>query len=265
MKLTVPSIQNFLLIAVFCLMQTSTFSQISVASTTGYSVNIDVTPIAVNPASNSCDYGFNYTIKMRYNISITGNNAPSSLYTLQGTIGCGSTASFFDLPNGRGNGTVNSSNAWTSAKNCGTVTVSSLGCTTVNIQIEGPGISSRVVSFAAAQSALSIKLTSFTAVVEKSAVKLNWATATETNNEFFSIERSADGIEWKEVKRVAGAGNSEFTRNYESVDESPVAGNSYYRLKQTDFDGQKSYSDVQLVKFVPCSKRDLFVPCSECR
>lgn len=245
--LRTQTLLTFIFISLF---YSVSFSQISVVSTTGYAVNIDVRPIAVNPASNNCTYGYNYTVKLRYNISITGNNRPSSLYTLQGTVGCGSTASFFDLPNNAGSGTVNSANAWTSLNNCGTVTVSSLDCDLITIQISGPGISNRFVTFYPSEAVLGVKLVSFAAEQQNSKVKLNWTTATETNNSFFTIERTTNGTDWNEIKKINGAGNSSSVINYEAYDESPVAGNAYYRLKQTDVDGQSSYSEVQLVKYV---------------
>lgn len=241
-------------LVLICLIQAVSYSQISVVSTTGYAVNIDVAPIAINPSTNSCAYGYLYTVKMRYNISITGKNAPSSLYTLQGSVGCGNTASFFDLPNSSGSGSVNSVPNWSSLHNCATVTVASMECTQVSIEISGPGISYRVVTFTPSPAALSVKLVNFTAQQEKSRVKLGWTTATETDNNNFTIERSTDGAEWKDVKTVKGAGNSTSTINYEAYDDEPVAGNMYYRLKQTDFDGQKSYSDVQLVKYISLTK-----------
>jgi hypothetical protein len=235
------------------LLQVSSYSQVSVSSTNGYQVNMNVYPAAIIPASSSCTWGYNYVVKMAYNITFSGTNIPASLYTLQGTVGCGSSSIFFDLPNEGGSGSVNSSNAWTSATNCGSVTVITGGCNTVNIQIAGPGISNRTISFSPV-SALSVKLVSFEAAVENNKVKINWTTATETDNDFFTIERSVDGANWKEIKKVNGAGNSNTTLTYQAYDEAPVAGTAYYRLKQTDFDGKISYSTTEVVKFTALSK-----------
>jgi hypothetical protein len=240
------------IILLLSLFQVSSFSQTSVSSTNGYQVNLNVYPAAIVPTSSSCTWGYNYVVKMAYNITLTGNNVPGSLYTLQGTVGCGSSAIFFDLPNNGGSGNVNSSNAWTSAKNCATVTVPAMGCNTVNIQISGPGISYRTVSFSPA-TALSVKLVSFEAAVENNKVKINWTTATETDNNYFTIERSVDGANWKEIKKINGAGNSSTALSYQAYDEAPVTGTSYYRLKQTDFDGKTSYSATEIVKFASLS------------
>lgn len=80
-------------------------------------------------------------------------------------------------------------------------------------------------------------------------VKLEWQTATEINNDYFTIDRSSNGFEWKKIAKVAGAGNSKTLLNYSSKDQNPIVGVSYYRLKQTDFDGRYSYSPIRSVVF----------------
>ena len=85
---------------------------------------------------------------------------------------------------------------------------------------------------------------------EREQVKLDWSTASELNNEFFTVERSSNGIEWNNIAQINGAGNSNNQINYQQIDESPLLGISYYRLKQTDFDGQSSYSNVVKVDFI---------------
>jgi hypothetical protein len=72
-------------------------------------------------------------------------------------------------------------------------------------------------------------------------VIIEWATASEINNDFFTIERSIDGINWDVIKNVKGYGNSNQFISYETKDEYPLEGVSYYRLKQTDFDGKFEY------------------------
>lgn len=78
----------------------------------------------------------------------------------------------------------------------------------------------------------------------KSNVKLNWTTATETNNNYFTIERSKMGLTWNPIGKIKGAGNSQEILNYSFTDLLPQNGISYYRLKQTDFDGKFSYSPI---------------------
>jgi hypothetical protein len=90
----------------------------------------------------------------------------------------------------------------------------------------------------------------FSATPENDHVNLFWSTATETNNAYFTIEKTKDGINYEVVGRVDGAGNSTHTLNYSTIDENPFEGTSYYRLKQTDYNGQFSYSEIVPVNFV---------------
>jgi len=78
-------------------------------------------------------------------------------------------------------------------------------------------------------------------------VKLNWETASEINNDYFEIYRSIDGDNWQYVTTLPGAGNSSQQLYYEITDNHPHQGISYYRLKQVDFDGNYSYSEIRKV------------------
>jgi len=92
---------------------------------------------------------------------------------------------------------------------------------------------------------LPVELLSFTAVpVNNSKVRLNWITASEINNDYFTVERSVNALTWESVKRVNGNGTSTTVKLYETWDDHPFKGRSYYRLKQTDFDGQYSFSRI---------------------
>ncbi len=99
---------------------------------------------------------------------------------------------------------------------------------------------------------LPVNLLSFNAVPvyknEKYSVILNWATSSEINNDFFTIERSIDGQNFEVITKINGAGNSNEKNNYFAVDENPHKGVSYYRLKQTDYNGEFEYFDMVAVK-----------------
>ncbi len=84
---------------------------------------------------------------------------------------------------------------------------------------------------------LPIKLLTFDAKVIFKTVKLSWVILTEVNNDFYTIERSADGVYFYPIAKINGGGNSSAPLDYQFVDEYPLAGVSYYRLKQTDYDG----------------------------
>ena len=94
------------------------------------------------------------------------------------------------------------------------------------------------------QGVLPINLLSFDAqyVPGKNVVVIDWSTATEVNNKEFTVEKTTDGINYTAVATTAGAGNSDAVLNYTATDESVWGGTTYYRLKQTDYDGNFTYS-----------------------
>ena len=94
-----------------------------------------------------------------------------------------------------------------------------------------------------------VKLISFTAIPYNDSVAVYWTTASEKNNAYFTVEKSSDGIYWQNVSTILGAGNSNTLINYISYDNAPFEGTSYYRLKQTDTDGNYSYSEIVVVNF----------------
>ena len=84
-----------------------------------------------------------------------------------------------------------------------------------------------------------IELLFFNAKLENNTyVDLTWSTASEINNDYFTIERSQNGVYFQEFDIVEGAGNSTHKINYSLIDRDPFDGISYYRLKQTDYDGK---------------------------
>ncbi len=93
--------------------------------------------------------------------------------------------------------------------------------------------------------ALPIELLYFKAKydADRSIVDFNWATASEINNDYFTVERSTDGKNFEPVLTKPGAGNSTKTLYYFAVDETTLKGTIYYRLKQTDYDGKFVYYD----------------------
>lgn len=122
-------------------------------------------------------------------------------------------------------------------------------CDAWNWNIAGLYWQNTTCAVCAVTCALPINLEDFKCVLaqDNTAVNVSWATATETNNKEFSVERSIDGNIWQAIATLPGAGNSDKLLNYSYNDNNPVWGLAYYRLKQTDFDGNYSYSDVQPV------------------
>ncbi|MFT6923223.1 MAG: PKD repeat protein [Crocinitomicaceae bacterium] len=134
----------------------------------------------------------------------------------------------------------------------GTYTVSysvtdALGCVTTSSQTIDVGC------------LLPVELSEFNATsIKDESISIDWTTITEDDNDFFTIERSKDGVGFEEVNTVEGAGTTIEIQEYNSIDRNPFSGTSYYRLKQTDFDGKFSYSDVKAV-FIRSSFSDVSI------
>ncbi|GAB3526649.1 hypothetical protein GCM10027443_02070 [Pontibacter brevis] len=94
---------------------------------------------------------------------------------------------------------------------------------------------------------LPVELVRFTARNSGAAVQLQWLTASEIQNDYFLVERSANGYSFESIGRVAGKGTTTQGAAYSFMDEYPMAGVSYYRLKQVDEDGSYSFSAVVAV------------------
>lgn len=92
---------------------------------------------------------------------------------------------------------------------------------------------------------LPIELLSFNAMMEADqTVKLTWTTATEINNDYFTLFKSEDGTNWREIGEIEGAGNSNEILHYDFDHHEHIKEESYYKLKQTDFDGTYSFSKI---------------------
>ncbi|MHA4810106.1 discoidin domain-containing protein [Flavitalea flava] len=98
---------------------------------------------------------------------------------------------------------------------------------------------------------LPVKLISFTGRnINDQYVALQWATATEQNNDHFEVERkNPDGLYYRTIAEVKGAGNSEVPQQYTAEDHNPNPGLNFYRLKQVDLDGRFAYSPVILIRY----------------
>lgn len=95
---------------------------------------------------------------------------------------------------------------------------------------------------------LSAELISFKGKVEDTHTVLQWTTATETSNDYFSVQRSTNASDFTEIDRVDGAGFSSSELNYTFRDLTPLTGTSYYRLMMYDFDGYSKASEVKNVQ-----------------
>lgn len=91
---------------------------------------------------------------------------------------------------------------------------------------------------------LPIVLLSFEAKPMNNEVEVSWVTATEINNDFFTVERSHDGVNFTPIGTKDGVGTTSQMQQYSLTDKNPITGVAYYRLKQTDFNGDFEYSKI---------------------
>tara|TARA_Y100000589_G_scaffold75216_1_gene68795 strand:- start:1084 stop:2646 length:1563 start_codon:yes stop_codon:yes gene_type:complete len=106
---------------------------------------------------------------------------------------------------------------------------------------------------------LPVELTKFTAEIHKEGAVLNWTTNSEINNSHFEVELSYDGINWHTIGIAQGSGNSTEINHYQFINNQVGSGVHYYRLKQVDFNGTESYSNVKYLSFNEVSKPKSFV------
>ncbi len=120
-----------------------------------------------------------------------------------------------------------------------------INTTTNTMSISGLSSFNGVWTLAGNNSPLPVELLSFTATPEDNhKVICRWTTAIEINNDYYTVERSKDGLSFAEVGVVDGMGTTSVLTNYDFTDIAPFIGLSYYRLRQTDFDGGVHYSNV---------------------
>ncbi|MFN5209970.1 MAG: autotransporter-associated beta strand repeat-containing protein [Bacteroidota bacterium] len=106
---------------------------------------------------------------------------------------------------------------------------------------------------------LPISLLSFEATPQDGKVVLDWVTLSETNNAFFTVERSSDLSEIHTLARIEGAGNHNGKLSYSAIDHHPLLGTSYYRLRQTDFSGESTYTQWVALQMLDMANAQLML------
>jgi hypothetical protein len=104
---------------------------------------------------------------------------------------------------------------------------------------------------ASASLPLSVELEAYKVMCQSEAVSLNWTTASESSNDYFTIERADENLNYSVIGTLNAAGTSSIQNQYSFVDDQPVRGEAYYRLSQTDFDGATAILGV-LSSTYPC-------------
>jgi hypothetical protein len=219
--------------------------------TTGGTLSLVHTPILHSTSVNFADasWGNNviYVSKSYWTVSTNSIAAAGSPFSLraEGT-GLGPIAAVSDLNLTLSNGVVG-----THAASAGTTSNPQVNRTGLTLnQLNNTGTSQNFyVGSKSTNSPLPVELLSFNASLNTAkVVDLSWITASETNNDFFTVEKTMEGSVYEEVIKVKGAGNSTEKRVYVAKDYTPYKNKSYYRLKQTDFNGDYSYSQLVAIE-----------------
>ncbi len=94
---------------------------------------------------------------------------------------------------------------------------------------------------------LSVRLIRFYVIPSANDVMLHWVTSSETNNQYFAVERAPDGLHFMEIGQVPGNGTISQEQQYQFIDQLPLSGKSWYRLRQVDIDGKINYTPVLMI------------------
>ncbi len=194
---------------------------------------------------------------------------PYGTYTQDGSLDHVSQCEYWNIDRPAGSGSVNIMLTWDSTRSCGVTDYNYLRVarwsgsswtnsggipagTNASGVITAAGISS-FSPFTLASSTMAnplpVELLYFNAEPNgNKVVDLHWATASEKNNDYFTVERSRDGLRFEALLRVPGAGTTSEPQIYAAVDAQPLPGLAYYRLRQTDYDGAFSYSHIVAVQ-----------------
>lgn len=138
-------------------------------------------------------------------------------------------------------------NRWTNVGGSASIDGNTLSITGAEIPASATrGISGNYTTFGSKSkiTILPIELTSFAANCNGKSSLIEWTTATEKNNDLFVLERSYDAVNFKEIARIVGAGNSIEPISYAYTDYGIRSGDNYYRLVQIDYDGTSTASEI---------------------
>lgn len=218
-----------------------------IASNGSYQVNMTVYPISLsNVVRNGGDCTF--TTEMFYDITFTGANPPANMFTLQGRVRCAGVNRTFDLPNSGGTGIVTSANDRAPHINGNCTAYDETYCTQTVIIIQGPNINYQEV-ICNYTTPLPVELIDFSGKQVDNTISLSFATASELNNDFFTIEKTTNGIEWDILETIKGNGTTDKLSNYSVIDRNPSSNKMYYRLSQTDTDGTSNIYKIIAVNY----------------
>ena len=185
------------------------------------------------------------------NVNWAGNSMQTVTWNVTNTnaapVNCANVNILLSIDGGQTFSTILAAN--TANDGTESVTIPNTPSTTSRIKVEAVGnifFDLSNVNFTIEET-IPVELVSFTAQRIEAGVKLEWETATETNNSGFNIERSRDEKNFVNIGFVSGRGTTTEPSDYNYIDTDIESGKYYYRLKQTDYDGTFKYLNVILV------------------
>lgn len=219
-----------------------------------YINNISIVNLVVNGG------GYTYQLQLDYTIKYIGRNIPKSMWTMQGYLitiddhdgsyfaldkitTCPEKSEKFGIYVVNG---VTISSLMSCIREDHDVVRPSDVVLSLRLEVHGKDLENRVETFPLDVSPLPIELLSFSAKANERQTVFNWSTATEVNNDYFSIEVSDNGVDFATIATISGAGNSNVLKNYSY--EYFGANFKYARLRQTDFDGKNETFGMITVK-----------------
>lgn len=228
------------------------FAQTTFHSATGYDVSVGICPTNIVVSTSDCPWSYNYNVHFYYEVIFSNNPSNFSLNTLQTEIYCnGQSNGYYSLPVSGGNGMATSitnpsvNNVGGSPYNygsrpdCQTANLSNLNCNSVKLKIQGPGIPMQTVDVVCSMTMapLPVEFESFEAKSESNFNTLVWKVLSEKRNSFFTLYFSKEGTDWSFVTDVESLGDIETERYYDYKDTDSDHQVGYYKLVQTDLDG----------------------------
>ena len=200
----------------------------------------------ITPAAGTPQFGFQITsVKQsdNSNLNTWGSSFPTNVNNV---VGYSSGRNYIEHNARLASGIINI--PWTApSTGFGEVTFYGVGnAVNANGGTSGDNAANTVLTIP--QAVVPITLLSFTGKEENGRVKLYWETAQELNNEYFNIEHSLDGNNFKIITKINSKGNTSTGHNYELEDKQEINGQHFYKLKQVDLDGKFTYSPIVVVK-----------------
>lgn len=192
--------------------------------------------------------GVNFLVKHNSRFITTITGVSGGTYSINATMtGLLSTGSMTNIRLGVNTGTTTADKVGTHVNTTGS-TASPVAARNAITTLAQFNNDFRIIS-TNTNTPLPIELVSFSARLNNDVVDLGWRTASELNNDFFTVERTADVEHFEPISQIDGAGTTNRPIDYAHTDTAPLYGRSYYRLKQTDFDGSYTYSKVVVVDY----------------